>query len=67
LEYVAAAATAGFQAIGFRLHKSPVYPHWEPWLGNASLKREVRRAVEDAGIEVVDALSFYVQPDMDLD
>ena len=66
LEYVAAAANAGFRAIGLRLHKSPVYPHWQSWLDDVALKRDVKAAIGDAGLEVVDALSFYLQPDMDL-
>src|SRR6186713_2481742 len=67
LEYVAAATAAGFEAIGLRLHKSPVYPKWESWLENTTLKRDVKQAVQDAGMDVVDALSFYLQPAMDLD
>ncbi len=67
LEYVAAAAKAGFEAIGLRLHKSPVYPEWQSWLGDSGLKRDVKQAISDSGLEVVDVLSFYLEPSMDLD
>jgi hypothetical protein len=30
LEFIDAAATAGFDSIGLRLHKSPAYPNWFP-------------------------------------
>lgn len=67
LEYVAAAADAGFTAIGLRLHKSPVYPDWQSWLGDTALKLEVKESIKDRGLEVVDILSFYLEPEMDLD
>jgi sugar phosphate isomerase/epimerase len=67
LEYVAAAADGGFQAIGLRLHKSPVVPDWRSWLDDAALKRDVKRQIADRGLEVVDILSFYLEPEMNLD
>jgi len=44
LEFIQAATSAGFEGLGFRLHKSPAYPNWQDWLGDAALKREVKNA-----------------------
>jgi sugar phosphate isomerase/epimerase len=67
LEYIAAASQAGFQGLGFRLHKSPAYPNWVDWLGDAALRREVKSALASAGQEMVESLSYYLLPDLDLD
>ena len=67
LEYIQAAVGAGFEGLGFRLHKSPAYPNWHDWLGDAALKREVKSALEAAGQEMVESLSYYLLPDLDLD
>jgi sugar phosphate isomerase/epimerase len=67
LEYIEAATQAGFQGLGFRLHKSPAYPNWHDWLGDAALKREVKAALASAGQEMVESLSYYLLPDLDLD
>ena len=44
LEFIEAAAAAGYDGIGLRLHKSPAFPNWQDWLDNEPLKREVKRA-----------------------
>lgn len=67
LEYIQAAVGAGFEGLGFRLHKSPAYPNWHDWLGDAALKREVKSALQAAGQEMVESLSYYLLPDLDLD
>ena len=67
LEFVKAAADAGFDGLGFRLHKSPAYPNWVDWLGDAALKRDVKKALADSGQQMVESLSYYISPDMDLD
>jgi len=67
LEYIQAAVGAGFEGLGFRLHKSPAYPNWEDWLGDAALKREVKTALSAAGQEMIESLSYYLLPDLDLD
>jgi sugar phosphate isomerase/epimerase len=67
LEYVRAAARAGYQGLGFRLHKSPAYPDWVDWLGDATLRRDVKTALTDAGQEMIESLSYYLLPDLDLD
>jgi sugar phosphate isomerase/epimerase len=67
LEFVKAAAAAGFEGLGFRLHRSPAYPNWVDWLGDAALKREVKTALAGAGQEMIESLSYYLLPEMDLD
>jgi len=67
LEFITAAAAAGYQGLGFRLHKSPAYPDWVDWLGDAALKRQVKAALADAGQEMVESLSYYLLPELDLD
>jgi sugar phosphate isomerase/epimerase len=68
LEYVDAASKAGYEAIGLRVFRSPgiTYP-FHPIADDAKLAGEVRRAISDSGMEVVDVLSFYMQPEMDFD
>lgn len=67
LEFIEAAVAAGFEGLGFRLHKSPAYPNWIDWLGDAALKREVKTALAGSGQEMVESLSYYLLPEMDLD
>jgi len=67
LEFIEAAAAAGFEGLGFRLHKSPAYPDWQDWLGDAALKREVKARLHSAGQEMIESLSYYLLPDLDLD
>jgi sugar phosphate isomerase/epimerase len=66
LEFVGAAAAAGFDSIGLRLHKSPAYPTWFPIVGNPPLMRDVRQAVADSGMRMLDIFTFYLQPETDL-
>jgi sugar phosphate isomerase/epimerase len=67
LEYVDAAARAGYDGIGIRLFRSPgVQYAFHPVVGDAALMRAVKSAITGAGLEVVDILSFYLQPAMDL-
>ena len=67
LEFIQAAAKAGFDGLGFRLHRSPAYPDWVDWLGDAPLKRDVKVALADSGQSMVETLSYYLLPDLDLD
>jgi sugar phosphate isomerase/epimerase len=67
LEFIEAAAAAGYDGCGFRLHKSPAYPTWQNWLDNEPLKREVKRALAYSGQEMIEMLSYYIAPDMDFD
>jgi sugar phosphate isomerase/epimerase len=67
LEFIQAAVSAGFDGFGFRLHKSPAYPNWQDWLGDAALKREVKTALASSGQEMIESLSYYLSPEFDLD
>jgi len=64
--YVEAAAAAGYVGIGLRLQKSPHLPIF-PIVGNAPLVRDVKHALRDSGLEVLDILSFYLLPGTRLD
>jgi sugar phosphate isomerase/epimerase len=68
MEYVAAAAKADYQAIGLRVFRSPGvnYP-FHPVTDDATLAGEVKKAIADSGMEVVDVLSFYMQEEMDFE
>ena len=68
MEYVNAAAKAGYEAIGLRVFRSPgnTYP-FHPVVDDANLARDVKKAIADSGMEVVDVLSFYMQPETDFD
>ena len=61
LEYVEAAAAAGYDAVGLRLSRSPLFP-FHPVAGNAGLVRELKRALARSRLGVLDILSFYLQP-----
>jgi sugar phosphate isomerase/epimerase len=68
LEYIDAAVRAGYDGIGIRLFRSPGVTYaFHPVAGNPSHMREVKSAIASAGLEVLDVLSFYLQPAMDLD
>src|SRR6266545_7896364 len=68
MEYISATAKAGYEAIGLRVFRSPgiTYPFY-PIAGDPALMRDVKKAVADSGMEVVDVLSFYMQEETDLD
>jgi sugar phosphate isomerase/epimerase len=65
LEFAAAAAAAGYDGIGLRVNASPGLP-FHPVIGNAPLVRELRRALDDSGLAVLDLYSFYLQPATDV-
>jgi sugar phosphate isomerase/epimerase len=68
LEYIDAAVQAGYDGIGIRLFRSPGITYaFHPVAGDQPLMRQVKHAITSAGLEVLDVLSFYLQPDMDLD
>jgi sugar phosphate isomerase/epimerase len=67
LEFIEAAAGAGYDGVGLRLHKSPAFPNWQDWLDNAALKRDVKRALTGSGLEMNEILSYYITPEVDLD
>ncbi|MFN0304849.1 MAG: sugar phosphate isomerase/epimerase family protein [Burkholderiales bacterium] len=62
IEYLAAASTAGYQAVGVRVNRSPGLP-FHPVIGDATLMRDIKRFVSTSGITVLDLYSFYLQSD----
>jgi sugar phosphate isomerase/epimerase len=69
LEYIEAARRAGFDGIGLRLYRSPGidYAAFHPVAGDVALMSRVKAAVASSGLEVVDILSFYLQPEIDFE
>jgi sugar phosphate isomerase/epimerase len=68
LEYVDAAVTAGYDGIGIRLFRSPGITYaFHPVAGDPTLMREVKAAIDASGLDVYDVLSYYMQPETDLD
>src|SRR5215510_4000810 len=54
IEYVEAAATAGYDAVGLRLAPSPLFPY-------------LKLILASSGLNVLDILTFYLQPETDVD
>ena len=69
LEFIDAAAKAGYDGVGLRLFASPGvgYPVFHDVAGNAKLRADVKSALKDSGLKVYDVLSYYMQPEMDFD
>jgi sugar phosphate isomerase/epimerase len=65
VEYMDAAAAAGFDGIGLRLNRSPGLPFY-PVAGDPAVVREVKRALARSGLPVLDILSFYLQAETDV-
>jgi sugar phosphate isomerase/epimerase len=61
LDYIAAAAAAGYRHVGLRLNPSPGFP-FHPVVGNAVLIKEMKTRLAGAGLRVLDIYSFYLQP-----
>jgi len=66
LVLIDAAACAGYAGVGLRLHASPNMP-FHPVVGQPQLIRDIEYALGDTGLGVLDALSFYLQPDFTVD
>ena len=68
LDYVDAAARAGYDGIGIRLFRSPGITYaFHPVAGDKELMRQVKGAISASGMKVYDVLSFYMQPETDLE
>jgi sugar phosphate isomerase/epimerase len=68
LEYIDAATRGGFEAIGMRFFRSPGLRYgFDPVVGDAARMRDVKQALGDSGMELLEVLSYYLQPEMDLD
>jgi len=65
IEYIEATIAAGYDGIGLRVHRSPGLPFF-PVVGNAALAAEMKQRIADAGLEVFDLYSFYLQADTDV-
>ncbi|MBV8083725.1 MAG: sugar phosphate isomerase/epimerase [Chloroflexi bacterium] len=68
LEFIEACAQAGFEGIGLRMYPSPSYvtiPYF-PMLGDAAQIREVKRALADANFKMLEAQSFYMTAETDV-
>jgi len=66
IEFVEAAAAAGYDAVGLRLARSPLFPFY-PVVGNAPLIRELKLILASSGMSVLDILTFYLQPTTDVE
>ena len=68
LEFIDAARSAGYDAVGLRLFRSPGITYaFHPVAGDAALTRTLKQALQDSGLQVIDILSFYLQPETDVD
>jgi sugar phosphate isomerase/epimerase len=68
LEFIDAAARAGFDGIGLRLYRSPGINYaFYPIAGDKDMEAKVTDALRAGNLEVIDVLSFYLQPEMDFE
>jgi sugar phosphate isomerase/epimerase len=68
LEFIDAAAKAGYDGIGLRVYRSPGINYaFHPIAGDARLTAEVKSAIADSGMKLYDVLSFYMQPETDFE
>ena len=65
LEFLAAAAEAGYDGVGVRLYRSPNLP-FHPVVGDAALIRGIERALTGSRLAVLDIFTFYLQPQTDV-
>jgi sugar phosphate isomerase/epimerase len=65
LAFLDAARDAGYQGVGLRLQKSPQFPIF-PIVGDEPLIRDIRSALADSGLKVLDILAFYLLPETDV-
>jgi sugar phosphate isomerase/epimerase len=66
LDLIEAAGDAGYDGVGLRLHPSPNLPY-HPVVGDAPLIRQMKQALADAGLSVLDIYTFYLEPVTRLD
>jgi sugar phosphate isomerase/epimerase len=66
LEYIDIAAKAGYDGIGLRLYPSPGMPFF-PIVGDEPLMRDVKQALADSDLQVLDIFTCYLQPETDLE
>jgi sugar phosphate isomerase/epimerase len=66
LDLIEAARDAGYDGLGLRLYPSPALPY-HPVVGEAPLIGQMKRALADASLQVLDIYTFYLQPATRLD
>ena len=66
LDLIEAARDAGYDGLGLRLHPSPKLPY-HPVVGDAPLIRDMKHALSDAKLQVLDIYTFYLEPATQLD
>ena len=66
LEYVDAAIAAGYDAVGLRLIRSPMFA-FHPVVGDAALIRAIKDRLAGASLRVLDIFSCYLQPTTRID
>src|SRR5436190_21076302 len=70
LEYIDALVKAGFDGIGLRMYASPGVNYesvTQSVTGDPALMRDIKTALDDSGLILYDALSYYIRPNFDLD
>jgi sugar phosphate isomerase/epimerase len=67
LDYLAAAADAGYHGVGMRLYPASPSMPFTPIVGDASLMREVKQTIARSGLAVHDLFSWYLRPETDFD
>lgn len=67
LEYIAAAADAGYAGVGLRLYRASANMPFTPIVGNPAMMREVKQAIDHSGLAVHDVFSCYLRPETDFD
>ena len=68
LEFIDVCARAGFEGLGLRMHPSPAYssiPYF-PMLDDHAQIRKVKQALAEHRFQMLDAQSFYMMPDTDV-
>jgi len=67
LEYIAAAADAGYDGVGMRLYRASPNMPFTPIVGDAAMMRQVKQAIGHSGLTVHDVFSCYLRPETDFD
>jgi len=63
-DYLEAAVSAGYEAVGLRLHRSLVMP-FHPVVGDEAQIARIRALLREGAIRVFEVTSFYLAPEMD--
>lgn len=66
IEFIDAAAAAGFGHVGLRVIAREPRPAWLPVAGNARMEREIKRRLAATGTKVLDLEVFWMAPDFQI-